>query len=236
MDVAQKSEYTEGIEDYLEEYNVYDYFYELMKEVITERPKNPLDFLIDKISKNRTQKCIIVGPPGFSQLGLGRLVAGKVGWKYLNMTDWIEREKDEIRQKEASKLPKPREVKEIKDRKSKFEHLKVKEPEPEKEEAKEETKEEPKEGEGDKKSEKVDDKDSEKGDEKEAKDEEKSPKKEEQESDKKEVKDDEKSEKSEKKEGEAEGDDEGEGKEEDAGEGEGNQEEQPEEVSPFYNL
>ncbi|CAI2361619.1 unnamed protein product [Moneuplotes crassus] len=130
MDLNQKQEYTEGIDDYLEEYNVYDYFYELMKEIIVNKPKNPIDFLIERISKTETKRCVIVGPPGFSQLGLGRLIAGKIGWKYLNMSDWIERDIDEIRKSEAAQLPQPRPPK-VKKEKKKSEEIKE---EPSKEE------------------------------------------------------------------------------------------------------
>lgn len=91
MDQGQKSEYTEGIEDYLEEYKVYDYFYELMKEIIIHRPKNPIDFLIERISRSETYRSVIIGPPGFSRLGLGKMIASKVGWKYLCMSDWVKK-------------------------------------------------------------------------------------------------------------------------------------------------
>ena len=99
MDKNQKGEYIEGIEEYLEDYKVYDYFYELMKDIILHRPKNPIDFLIERISKSECYRCVIVGPPGFSRLGLGRLVAGKIGWKYLSMTDWIGKEKELSKEK-----------------------------------------------------------------------------------------------------------------------------------------
>lgn len=103
MDKSQKSEYLEGIEDYLEEYKVYDYFYELMKDIILHRPKNPVDFLIERISKSECFRWVIVGPPGFSRLGLGRLVAGKIGWKYLSMTDWISKERDILKEPKVDK-------------------------------------------------------------------------------------------------------------------------------------
>jgi adenylate kinase family enzyme len=73
---------------------VYDYFYELMKEVVTHKPKNLIDFLIERISKSETYRCVIIGPPGFSRLGLGSLISGRIGWKYLNMSDWISKEVD----------------------------------------------------------------------------------------------------------------------------------------------
>ena len=85
MDKSQKHEYIDGIEEYLEDYKVYDYFYELMKDLIIHRPKNPVDFLIERISKSDCFRSVFIGPPGFSRLGLGRLVAGKIGWKYLNI-------------------------------------------------------------------------------------------------------------------------------------------------------
>lgn len=111
MDKTQKGEYLEGIEDYLEEYKVYDYFYELMKDIILHRPKNPVDFLIEKISKSECYRCVIVGPPGFSRLGLGRLVAGKIGWKYLSMSDWISKERDLQKDLQDAKAGKHEEAK-----------------------------------------------------------------------------------------------------------------------------
>ena len=121
MDNNQKQDYLEGIEDYLEEYKVYDYFYELMKELAIYRPDDPVDFLIDRISKSECYKCVIMGPPGFSRLGLGKGIAERIGWKYLNMSDWIN--EDEKLLKEKDEQSESKETRETRKEKKKAQKL-----------------------------------------------------------------------------------------------------------------
>ncbi len=49
MNKSQKLEYQQQIEKYLEEHQVYDLFEYLMKAVVKEKPKDPLDFMISKL-------------------------------------------------------------------------------------------------------------------------------------------------------------------------------------------
>lgn len=51
MDRQQKLEYQEGIEEYLENHQVYDFFEHLLKCVIKEKPEDPISFLISRIEK-----------------------------------------------------------------------------------------------------------------------------------------------------------------------------------------
>lgn len=55
MNKAQKVEYQEGIEKYLEDNQIYDIFEQLMKSLLKERPKDPLQFMVAKLeSPERT--------------------------------------------------------------------------------------------------------------------------------------------------------------------------------------
>ena len=49
MDKLQKFEYTQGIESYLEDNQVYELFENLLKNLIINRPENPLDYMIEKL-------------------------------------------------------------------------------------------------------------------------------------------------------------------------------------------
>ena len=64
MDKLQKYEYMQSIEAYLEDNQVYELFENLLKSLIINRPDQPLDFLINKLSKPDSKRIFIVGPPG----------------------------------------------------------------------------------------------------------------------------------------------------------------------------
>jgi hypothetical protein len=46
MDKSQKFEYTQSIEQYLEDNQVYDVFQNLLQQLLINKPDKPLDFLI----------------------------------------------------------------------------------------------------------------------------------------------------------------------------------------------
>ena len=49
MDNNSKFEYNQSIESYMEEYQVYDLFQNLLKQLVVNKPAKPLDFLIDQL-------------------------------------------------------------------------------------------------------------------------------------------------------------------------------------------
>jgi adenylate kinase len=51
MDRQERFDFSHGVEDYLETKGVYELFESLLKDLVAKRPKEPLDFLIDKLSK-----------------------------------------------------------------------------------------------------------------------------------------------------------------------------------------
>ena len=46
----KKLEFQKQLEDYLEEQKVYDIFQDMMKNLIQHRPKDPLNFLVKKLT------------------------------------------------------------------------------------------------------------------------------------------------------------------------------------------
>ena len=55
--------------------------------------------MIETIGKSETYRAFIIGPPGLTKLGVGRQVAAKVGWKYLNVNDWTKKEQEILKVK-----------------------------------------------------------------------------------------------------------------------------------------
>lgn len=49
MDKPQKLDYQQNIEKYLEEHQIYDMFEYLMKGMLKEKPKDPIEFMISKL-------------------------------------------------------------------------------------------------------------------------------------------------------------------------------------------
>ena len=76
MDKNQKYEFTESIEGYLEENQVYDLFENLLQQLLLKKPEKPIDFLMERIQASDTEsKCklkltslvrrvFLMGPPG----------------------------------------------------------------------------------------------------------------------------------------------------------------------------
>ena len=52
MDKNQKYEFTESIETYLEENQVYDLFEKLLQQLLLKKPEKPLEFLIERIQQS----------------------------------------------------------------------------------------------------------------------------------------------------------------------------------------
>ena len=49
MDKLQKLDYLASVESYLEQKEIYELFGELLKEIVVHRPKEPLDFIIERL-------------------------------------------------------------------------------------------------------------------------------------------------------------------------------------------
>jgi adenylate kinase len=52
MDKLQKFDYMQGIEEKLQQLEVYELFQDLMKQLIVDRPEKPLDYLLNKLQAN----------------------------------------------------------------------------------------------------------------------------------------------------------------------------------------
>lgn len=55
MDKLQRFEFQQSIDQYLEQNQVYELFEGLLKEIVLNRPDQPLDFLIQKLQKPKSK-------------------------------------------------------------------------------------------------------------------------------------------------------------------------------------
>ena len=51
MDKSQKFEYSQGIEQYLEDNAIYELFEGLLEKLLLKKPEKPLNFLIEELTK-----------------------------------------------------------------------------------------------------------------------------------------------------------------------------------------
>jgi|688.fasta_scaffold638542_3 adenylate kinase len=51
MDKLQKLDYLSSMESYLEQNEIYELLGDLLKEIVIHRPKDPLDFIIEKLKQ-----------------------------------------------------------------------------------------------------------------------------------------------------------------------------------------
>ena len=59
-----KLQFQQDLESYLEEEKVYDIFQDMMVACIKDLPKDPISYLIDKLTKPEKKRIIVVTPPG----------------------------------------------------------------------------------------------------------------------------------------------------------------------------
>lgn len=84
MDLKQKLEYQQGVENYLEENNVYDLFETLLKELIIDQPENLLDYLIKKLELPQKRRLFVIGGTGSRAKGVARELASRFRVEYVS--------------------------------------------------------------------------------------------------------------------------------------------------------
>ena len=92
MDRVQKLEYEKSMEDYFHEHKVYDLMEKLFEELIINKPKDPIDYLIDRLKRKRTTKIFITGYSGSSAKNISLSLANSLGFSCLKISDLLERE------------------------------------------------------------------------------------------------------------------------------------------------
>ena len=92
MDRTEKLQYEQGIEQYFDQNKVYDLFEKLFKDLVINKPENPIDYLIESLKKEDTKRIFITGYPGTSRKDVSLAVAGALGYSCLSVESILERE------------------------------------------------------------------------------------------------------------------------------------------------
>ena len=105
MDRTEKLEYEKGIEQYFDEHKVYDLFEKLFKELIINKPENPIDYLIERLKRQEVKRIFITGYPGTNRKSISLGVTNSLGYSCLSMDHLLEREISK-KMENASKIEK----------------------------------------------------------------------------------------------------------------------------------
>ncbi len=92
MDRKKKLSYEKGIEQYFDEHKVYDLFEKLFKELIINRPENPLDYLISRLQRQDTKRIFITGYSGTNKKSISLALTNELGYTCLDMDQLLNRE------------------------------------------------------------------------------------------------------------------------------------------------
>ena len=92
MDRTEKLEYEKGIEQYFDEHKVYDLFEKLFKELIINKPENPIDYLIERLKRPEIKRIFITGYSGTDRKSISLAIANALKYSCLSMDHLIDRE------------------------------------------------------------------------------------------------------------------------------------------------
>lgn len=92
MDRNEKLQFQQSIEHYFEEKRVYDLFEKLLKELIINKPKDPIDYLIKRIKTKDVKRVFITGSPGTDRKEISLSLAEFFGYQCVPIGDLISKE------------------------------------------------------------------------------------------------------------------------------------------------
>eukprot|EP00397_Hematodinium_sp_SG-2012_P044913 GEMP01050288.1.p1 GENE.GEMP01050288.1~~GEMP01050288.1.p1 ORF type:complete len:426 (+),score=84.26 GEMP01050288.1:52-1329(+) len=92
--VFDKDEFAEKSAQYLETYDVYDIFQDLLQKLIVARPANPIDFLCNCLQDKATIKICIIAPPGCNRKQYSKMVANDFQLEYINVGEMLSKDHD----------------------------------------------------------------------------------------------------------------------------------------------
>lgn len=92
MDKAQKLEYQQQLDAYMERHQVNDLFQELLQSLLKTKPEEPLDFLIERLQKSQVKRVFVVGPPGCGKSRVAQELGHEFGCAVVSMGKVFEKE------------------------------------------------------------------------------------------------------------------------------------------------
>ena len=64
MDLRQKLEFQEVIDNYISDHGIYELFQGYISDLLIDKPESPLEYLINKLSKSDHRRLMITGSSG----------------------------------------------------------------------------------------------------------------------------------------------------------------------------
>jgi adenylate kinase len=89
MNRNEKLQYQQQIEEYFEKKKVYDLFEKLLKELVVNKPTDPIDYLIKRLKTNDCRRFFITGGPGNERKEIALEVANVLNYKCISIGDSI---------------------------------------------------------------------------------------------------------------------------------------------------
>ena len=92
MDRIEKLKFKQSIENYFDEKKVYELFEKLLKELVINRPADPIDYLIKRMKTKDTKRIFITGHPGTSRKEISLSLAESFGYSCVSLGDLLTKE------------------------------------------------------------------------------------------------------------------------------------------------
>jgi adenylate kinase len=92
MELKQKIEFQEEVETFLDQYNIYELFDYLLKELLIDRPDQPLDYLVHKLSLKRRRRLFVIGGVGSKRRHVARELSSRFQVEKIFLLDLLKAE------------------------------------------------------------------------------------------------------------------------------------------------
>lgn len=92
MDPNQVLEFKKVTEEYLEKHNIFKLFQELIEGLVVSKPKDPINYLMSRISEEEAYTFFFIAPPGSGVSNLLKEICTEKTGTYLNFGEHILRE------------------------------------------------------------------------------------------------------------------------------------------------
>ena len=80
------------IEAYLEDNQVYELFESLLKQLVVEKPEDPLTYLVDALNRPKMCRVFFMGPPGCARTENSAALSEYFKWEHISAGDLLRKE------------------------------------------------------------------------------------------------------------------------------------------------
>ena len=94
MNKGEKLQFQRSIENYFEEKHIYDLFGKLLKELVVNKPKDPIEYLIKRLKTDDISRVFITGSSGSDRKEVSLSIADDLGFACVSVGDLIVKEMD----------------------------------------------------------------------------------------------------------------------------------------------